>query len=57
MFQIKTFRASSRQAFESSINKFLEDNSDKIKELIDVKIDSDKNQTRFDYIGTVIYKI
>ena len=29
MFQIKTFRASSRQAFESSINKFLENNSDK----------------------------
>ena len=58
MYQIKMFRAVSRNGFENSVNEFLEENKDKIKEVIDIKIQSTLGKRENpDYIGTIIYKI
>lgn len=55
MVQIKMFRATSRQTFETSINKFLKENE--IDEIIDIKVSIQLGEGKnSDYIGTVIYK-
>lgn len=57
MFQIKMFRAVSRNGFEDSINKFLQENSKEIKNVIDIKINSSiKEGKNADYIGMIIYE-
>lgn len=59
MFQIKMFRTVSRNGIENSINEFLKENSEKIEDVVDVKMKTNINNERktSEYVGTIIYKI
>lgn len=55
MVQIKMFRATSRQTFETTVNKFLKENE--IDDVIDIKMNIQLGEGKSsDYIGTIIYR-